>query len=124
MFEFITAVWASNLFGIIYLIVGVFVGANLLNYIDPSGWAVLLHTDKEERWASYKDKNGCKVSISAGLLDKFLYFFGLLVLIIFWPAVIAIIIVCKLFKYGLFGIVPHCLAKVPTFTIKVEKEKK
>ena len=124
MLNFITEVWMSNLFGAIYLLVGILVGVNLMKYVDPVGWVVLLHTNKDNKWAYYMNENGDKKSIKVTTFERFLYFLGLIFMIIFWPAAIAIVIACKLFQHGLTDIIPYCLSKVPTFSIKLEKEKK
>ena len=124
MLSFIAAVWGSNLFGAIYLVVGILVGVNLMKYIDPVGWVVLLHTSKDNKWAYYIDGHGDKKSVKVTTFERLLYFIGLLFVIILWPAAIAIIIVWKLLQHGLTDVIPYCLSKVPTISIKLEKEKK
>ena len=125
MLGFITAVWASNLFGIIYLIVGVFVAASMAKHIDPIAWAALTtRTSKDSNRVYYIDKNGDKQSSKVDTFEKFFYFLGLLVMIIFWPAIVAIGILFKLLQYSLSDVIPRVLSKIPTFSIKLEKEKR
>ena len=128
MLSFITSVWASTLFGIIYLVVGVLVGVNLLKYLDPAAWVILLHTDKKEKWAYYMDSDGESKSVWVTTWDKLANLVKLLIMITCWPVIIIIVIViltlCKIFKYILDILLPYYMPKVPIFTIKLEKEKK